>query len=169
MVKALVLYNSRGGNTKQVAMKIAEGLGVECRNNKKIPDLAEYDLIVIGSWVIMGRISFAGARYLRKLKRKGIEGRKVALFFTSGAPDDTHPMTERKGTPKKIKEVMFETMERILTKKNKINILSERFYCQGAIRMFGEERDVIGHPSEEELAQAKAFGEQLKNQFETSG
>ncbi|MCG3221492.1 MAG: hypothetical protein H7641_08935 [Candidatus Heimdallarchaeota archaeon] len=171
MVKALVLYNSRGGNTKQVAMKIAEGLGTECRNNKKIPDLKEYDLIIVGSWVIMGRISFAGARYLRKLKRKGIEGRKVALFFTSGAPDDIHPMTERKGTPKKIKEVMFETMERILTKKNKINILSERFYCKGAIRItkHGEVKDNVGHPTEEELAQAKAFGEQLKNQFETSG
>ncbi|NPD88018.1 MAG: hypothetical protein HGN29_04805 [Asgard group archaeon] len=171
MVKAIVLYNSRGGNTKQVAMKIAEGLGVECRNNKKIPDLKEYDLIVVGSWVIMGRISFAGARFLRKLRRKSIEGKKISLFFTSGGPDEIHPFTERKGNPRKIKEIMFETMEEILNKKNLVTILPDRYYCKGAIRLtkHGEVKDNVGHPTEEELAQAKTFGEQLKKQFETSG
>ncbi len=166
MVKAIVLYNSRSGNTEKVALKIAEGLGVECRNNKKIPDLKEYDLVVIGSWVIMGRISFAGARYLKKLKRKNIEDKKVALFFTSGGPDEIHPFTENKENPRKIKEVMFEKMEEILTKRSQVTILPERFYCKGAIRMFGEEKENVGHPTEEELTQAKEFGEQLKKQLE---
>ncbi len=51
MTKTIVLYNSHGGNTKKVAMKISEGLGVECKDYKNIPDLQEYDLLVLGSWV----------------------------------------------------------------------------------------------------------------------
>lgn len=165
MVKAIVLYNSRSGNTKKVASKIAEGLEVEFRGKRNIPDLIDYDLIVVGSWVIMGHISFGGARYLKKLRRKNIAGKKVALFFTSGAPEDIHPMTENK-VPKKIKEVMFESMEKILTKKQQVTILPERFYCKGAIRILGKEKENIGHPTEEELMQAKAFGEKLKKQLE---
>ncbi len=49
MGKAIVLYNSRGGNTEKIAKKIAEGLDAECYNNKHIPDLQNFDLIVLGS------------------------------------------------------------------------------------------------------------------------
>ena len=91
--KAIVLYNSRGGNTEKVAIKIAKELYTERYNNKNIPDLQNFDLIVLGSWIISGWISFTGARYLKKLHRKNIAGKKIALFFTSGAPDEINPMT----------------------------------------------------------------------------
>lgn len=164
MAKAIVLYNSRSGNTRKVAMQIAEGLGVESRDKKNIPDLKDYDLVVLGSWVIMGRISFGGARYLRKVQRK-IASKKIALFFTSAGPDEIHWKTENK-VPRTIKEIMFESMEKIVNKKQNVTILPERFYCTGAIRMFGKDRDKIGHPTDEELEQAKAFGEQLKELIE---
>ena len=163
MRKAIVLYNSRGGNTEKVAKKIAEGLGAECYNNKNIPDLQNFDLIVLGSWVIAGRISFAGSRYLKKLRRKNINGKKIALFFTSGAPDEINPMTEETN-PRLIKDIMFETMEKILTKNNQVSILSDRFYSKGTVRIFkhGKPKEPLGHPSDEDLSQAKAFGELLK-------
>lgn len=115
----------------------------------------------------MGRISFAGARFLRKVHRKMTDGKTIALFFTSGGPDEDHWKTEETG-PRKIKEIMFETMERLLTVKKKVTILEERFYCKGAIRIpkKAEPKHNIGHPSEEELAQAKEFGEMLKAKFE---
>ncbi|MBD3190797.1 MAG: hypothetical protein GF308_09145 [Candidatus Heimdallarchaeota archaeon] len=167
MKKAIVLYNSRGGNTEKVAMKIAEGLGAECRNHRQIPDLKDYELIVVGSWMMMGRISFAGARLLRKIRRKAIAGKKFALFFTAGGPDEIHHATENTDEPKTYKEIMFESMEKRLSKDKQITILPERFYTLGTLRMplFGVEENP-GHPSEEELAQAKAFGEQLKKQLE---
>ncbi len=165
MVKAIVLYNSRSGNTKRIATKIAEGLEVECRDKRNIPDLLDYDLVVVGSWVIMGRISFGGARYLKKLHRKNIAGKKIALFFTSGGPDEIHPMTENK-ISKTIKEIMFESMEKIVNKKQNVTILPERFYCTGAIRMFGKTKHNIENPTDEELEQAKAFGVQLKELLE---
>ena len=166
MVKAIVLYNSRGGNTRKVAMKIAEGVGCEAIDNKHIPDLKDYDLVIVGSWCLAGRISFSGARYLRKLHRKHISEKKIALFFTSGAPDDINPMTEDK-IPKTIKECMWEWMEKILQKNNDVTILEDRFYAKGALRMFkkGKPKHYIGHPSEEELTQAKEFGEKLRSQF----
>ncbi|TFH26490.1 MAG: hypothetical protein E4G98_07015 [Promethearchaeota archaeon] len=166
MGKAVVLYNSRGGNTTKVAAKIAEGLDSECFDHKHIPDLQVYDLVVVGSWVMMGRISFAGARYLKKLSRKHILGKKIALFFTSGAPETINPMTENKN-PRLIKDIMFDSMETILCKNATVTIVPDRFYAKGATRMFkrGKPNEPLGHPSEEELQQAKTFGESLKQQF----
>lgn len=106
--KVIAIYNSRTRNTKKVAMKIAEGLVAESYDYKHIPNLKDYDLVVVGSWVIMGRTSFAGARYLRRLQQRKLTGKKVAFFFTSGAPDEIHPFTENKETPKTIKELMFD-------------------------------------------------------------
>lgn len=163
MANAVVLYNSRGGNTKKIACKIAEGLEADCFSNKQIPDLQKYDLVVVGSWVFAGRISFAGSRYMKKLRKKNVDGKKVALFFSSGAPDDINPMGDKEN-PRLIKDIMFEAMEKKLTKKNQITILSERFYSKGAFRMSkkAKPKEPLGHPSEEELLKAKSFGESLK-------
>ena len=164
MIKAIVLYNSRGGNTKQVAIKIAEGLGVECRDNKNIPEnIEEYDFLVLGTWPMMFKVRGAGRRYLKKLSKRNLNGKKIALFFTSAGPDEDMPKSEDK--PKKIKEMVFETMEEIISKNNDVTILEERFYCKGALRMMGKIVDNEGHPTEEELAQAKEFGEMLKAKF----
>ena len=165
MSKAIVIYNSRGGNTKKVAEKIAEGLEADCRDNKNIPNLQDYDLIVTGTWVIMGMVSPAGKRYLRKLKRKNAAGKKFALFITSGAPEDVHPSTKDDATPKTIQEVIFDKMVKIIEKIKGITILPDRFYCMGCGRIWGQEMDPKGHPTEEELTQAKTFGEKLKQQL----
>ena len=163
-MKAVVLYNSRTGNTRQVAIKIAEGLGAEYYNYKQIPDLKGYDLIVIGSWMMAGRISFAGTRMLKKIVRKSKSEKKIALFFTSGTPEAIHPSTVNTTNPRSSKDLMFEQMENILRKNQKLTILSDRFYCTGASRIFkkGKIIDGFGHPSEEELAQALTFGALLK-------
>ena len=71
MTKAIVLYNSKTGNTRKVAQKIAEGLGdVECLDHKHVPELKDYRLVLAGSWVMMGRISLAGSSFLKKLQKK---------------------------------------------------------------------------------------------------
>jgi flavodoxin len=164
MVKAIVIYNSRGGNTRQVAEKIAEGMGVEYVNHKNIPkNIEEYEFLVLGTWPMMFKVRGAGRRYLKKLGKKNLEGKKVALFFTSGGPDENLPNTE--DDPKKIKEMVFETMEELVNASGKVKILEDRFYCKGAIRMMGRVVDNEGHPTEEELNQAKEFGELLKTKM----
>ena len=164
MLKTIVIYNSRGGNTKKVAEKIAEGLGVECVDQKNIPkNIEEYDFLVLGTWPMMFKISGAGRRWLSKLSKKNISGKKIALFFTSAGPDENMPKTE--DNPIKIKEMVFSSMESILTKNNDVTILEDRFYCKGALRMMGKIVDNEGHPTEEELNQAKEFGEMLKSKI----
>lgn len=84
MVKAIVIYNSRGGNTRKVAEKIAEGLEVECVNHKNIPqNIENYDLLVLGTWSMMFKIRGKSKRWLTKFSKKIIEDKKVTLFFTS--------------------------------------------------------------------------------------
>ena len=165
MVKAIVIYNSRGGNTRQVAEKIAEGLGVKSVNQKSIPqNIEDYDLLVLGTWPMMFKIRGKSKRWLTKFSKKKIEGKQVALFFTSAGPDEV--ITSKEETnPKLIKEMVFETMESLINAENKVTILDDRFYCKGALRMMGKIMDNEGHPTDEELEQAKAFGEMLKDKF----
>ncbi len=167
MSKAIVLYNSRTGNTKQVAMKIAEGLETECKSYKEIPDLKNYDLLVIGSWVAAGNISITGSRMLRKIRRKNIAAKKVAFFFTSGDPEQVYVNEENKEKSIILYNKMFGQMENILNKKKNITILSDRFYAKGATRIFKNSKviDNFDHPTEEELQQAIKFGINLKKQL----
>ena len=166
MVNAIVIYNSRGGNTKQVAEKIAEGLEVECVDHKNIPkNLDEYELLVLGTWPWIFKVRGKGKRWLTKLGKKKIDGKQVALFFTSAGPDELLPKSAEQGNPKLIKEMVFETMEKLVNAENKVTILEERFYCKGALRMFGKIMDNEGHPTEEALELAKTFGELLKTKF----
>lgn len=167
MVKAIIIYNSRGGNTKQVAEKIAEGLGVECVNQKNIPEnIEDYDLLVLGTWPMMFKVRGKSKRWLTKFSKKKIGGKKVALFFTSAGPDEVLPGT-KETNPKLIKEMVFETMESLINAENKVTILDDRFYCKGALRMMSKITANEGHPTDEELEQAKAFGEMLKDKFES--
>jgi flavodoxin len=166
MVNAIVIYNSRGGNTRQVAEKIAEGLEVESVDQKNIPsNLEDYELLVLGTWPWMFKVRGKGKRWLKKIGKKKIDGKKVALFFTSAGPDELIPNSEEQGNPKLIKEMVFETMENLVNSENKVTILEERFYCKGALRMFGKIMDNEGHPTKEDLANAKNFGEMLKERF----
>ena len=165
MTKTVVLYNSKGGNTKNVAEKIAEGLEADIYDNKNIPDLSGYDLVAVGSWMMAGMISFAGSRYLKKLKKKGIEGKRIAMFYTGGGPEDVHWKDEKAENPRKLHEIMFEKMEKILSTNKNVEILQERYYCKGAVRMGGEIKANEGCPTEEDLEKAREFGAQLKSQL----
>lgn len=166
MSKAIVLYTSRGGNTEKVATQIAEGLNADLGKKKEVPNLDNYDLVVVGTWPMMGKISGPGKRLLNKVAKKITKPTKVAIFFTAGGPDKVFSSDEEvQNDPNamKIKDVVINAMEKILSQNKNITLLKERYYCIGALRMFGKIVDGEGHPSDEELAQAKAFGEKLKN------
>lgn len=167
MVNAVVLYNSKGGNTREVGMKIAEGLGCEVFGKKNIPkDLSGYDLVVAGSWMAAGMLM--GANMFSKIAKK--YSGKMALFFTSGAPEEEFPFGKEEGKPPKyIKDVMWEKMEKKLRKNPQIEILGERFCSKGDIKFEKKKPDYVKkHPSEQELEDAKAFGVGLKEKYSRS-
>jgi len=161
MKKSIVIYNSRGGNTKKVAINIAEGLGAEVVSSRKIPDLQEFDLIVLGTWIIAGQLSPGGKRYLAALNSNKVKGKKAVIFISSSSPNDQ----PKGGSPDDplIKDTAFEQMEKLLTEKG-LEIAKERLAIKGALRFFrfGSGAFEKGHPTEEELKEAKDFGASLK-------
>ncbi len=161
MKKSIVIYNSRGGNTKKVAINIAEGLGAEVVSSRKIPDLQEYDLIVLGTWIIAGQLSPGGKKYFTDLENSKVKGKKAVMFISSSAPNDP-PKGGNPDDPT-IKDAAFEQMENILAEKG-LEIAKERLAIKGAFRIFrfGSGAFEKGHPTEEELNEAKDFGASLK-------
>ena len=89
MVKAFVFYDSKYGNTKLVAEKVAEGLrseGVEVDvgyvNAVSAQRGVEYDVILLGAPNHMGRPSQMMKRFINQLGLLGLEGKRVAVFGT---------------------------------------------------------------------------------------
>lgn len=161
MAKSLVIYNSRGGNTKKVATQIAEGLGAELVKSSKIPNLQEYDFVVVGTWVMAGMPSPGGKKYLGKLDSEKLKGKKVAMFISAAGPED--PPLGKEADAGIIKDLVFEQMETMLTEKG-IEVAKERLATVGAFRFmrFGPGSSKKGYPTDEVLQEAKKFGVSLK-------
>ena len=87
-MKSMVVYDSRFGDTAQVARAIAEGLrasgGVELRSVQDAVayDLDGVDLLVVGGPTHAHGLSDGLARWLASLPRGVVEDRQVAAFDT---------------------------------------------------------------------------------------
>jgi menaquinone-dependent protoporphyrinogen IX oxidase len=89
-MRALILYRSYHGNTKQTADAMAEklrslGHEAEVRDLRApLPDLAGVDLFVVGAPTRMARVTGRAKAALRRLRRRGIAARPIAVFDTYG-------------------------------------------------------------------------------------
>lgn len=93
-MKALVIYGTRGGATKEIADAIGDELGrhgyaVIVRNAKETKgiDVNEYDLIVVGSSVFMTMWKRQAKAFLKR-NEKVLAGKNVALFSSGLAGGD---------------------------------------------------------------------------------
>ena len=84
----LLAYISAGGATEQYADVIAETLRSRGREVKlvdlkreKIPDLSQYDAVILGTGVRMAMIYRRGKQFLR---RKDLKGKRLAVYLSSG-------------------------------------------------------------------------------------
>jgi flavodoxin len=95
-MKALILYRSYYGTTRQVAEMLAReitGLGhqAEVRDlRRRLPDLKDIDCALIGTPTRMGRATWKARRALRRLRRKGFGTKLLGIFDTYG-PEPTDP------------------------------------------------------------------------------
>ena len=87
VMKALVVYSSRTGNTRKIAEAIAAVLpGCEIHPVESAPAPEGYDLVAVGYWVDKGMPDAQAKAYLETVRDA-----KVALFGTLGAwPDSDH-------------------------------------------------------------------------------
>jgi menaquinone-dependent protoporphyrinogen oxidase len=89
--KALIVYGTRFGATAGTSEEIAhilrqEGWEASVINAKKekIRDVSEYDLVIVGSGMMMDRWTGEPEKFLEKF-RKELAGKRLALFVSSGA------------------------------------------------------------------------------------
>ncbi len=90
--KALIIYGTRFGATTTTSEEIArvlrdQGCDVRIVNAKeeKVKDISEYDLIVVGSGMMIDRWTSEPEKFLKKFQKE-LAQKKVALFVSSGAP-----------------------------------------------------------------------------------
>jgi menaquinone-dependent protoporphyrinogen oxidase len=93
-MKALVIYGTRGGATKQIADEIGKELGeqgfsvmVENAAKSRGIDVNSYDLVVVGSSVWATFWKWQATRFLKRNANK-LAGKKVALFSSGLAGGD---------------------------------------------------------------------------------
>ncbi len=81
-MKALILYKSKYGHTKQYAQWLNQEIKSDIFELDKCPSLENYNLIILGGGVYMGKIN--GADFISK-NWNIFKNKKVILFSTSGA------------------------------------------------------------------------------------
>ncbi len=89
-MKVFVIYDSKYGNTKLVAMKIVEGLNkaggfdvaVEYVKHVDPQKLVNYDVLVIGAPNHMGRPSWTMRKFVDSLSNIRLDAKWVAVFDT---------------------------------------------------------------------------------------
>ncbi|MCI1749904.1 MAG: flavodoxin family protein [Megasphaera cerevisiae] len=171
-MRTIVLYSTRTGNTKKVAEAIAGGLpaGTPCVSVTETPeDLAGYDCVFIGYWVDRGTADKAAQDIIKVLSNK-----HVAIFATLGADPKSEHAAE-----------CLKNGEALLPEGKKADGL---FICQGAVdpklieMMYQKfpaghphgrtpEREALHaeaakHPDAADLADAKAFAEDVMKRIE---
>ena len=108
-IKVLIAYRSKYGSTKQYAEWIQQDTKGDLVNveNGDEPDLARYDILIIGGYVRTGKIVIAP---FIKDHWSVMNGKEVILFTTSGTPP-RHPKMQgiyEKSLPEEIrKEITY--------------------------------------------------------------
>jgi menaquinone-dependent protoporphyrinogen oxidase len=118
-MKAIIVFGTRYGATKDTAEEIAktlqeENFDVNVVNIKeeKIRDISEYELVIVGSGVACGRWVNEAEDFLKKF-RKDFENKKLALFVSS-----VEPIYKREGNNKEVAKMHKINLEDRVPKYN---------------------------------------------------
>lgn len=121
MVKALVVFGTRYGataNTSEVVAEVLRQEGFEVRviNAKKvkIQSISDYELIIVGSGIRMGRWTKEPEKFLEKFQQE-LSHKKLALFVSCGA---AHPLTKGEEKTKEIEDARRKYLEEKAVKYN---------------------------------------------------
>lgn len=137
-MKTMLVYFSRGGNTRKIAEAIAEELEITPIDVKKeSPNVSSADLLIVGSGTYGNKPGKEMVAFLENLESVND---KRAACFSSCAGDASKTLA---------------AMKDILTKKG--YTIVDCFSCFGKFAGLSKR----GHPTDEELKQAKDFAKKL--------
>lgn len=113
MIKALIVYGTRyeatAGTSEEIANVLREeGFVARVLNAKKekIDDISEYDLIVVGSGIKMGKWTSEPETFLKKFQKE-LRKKKLAIFVSSGA----RAILEHEGKTEDVEKARREYLE----------------------------------------------------------
>lgn len=156
MVKVFVVYDTRYGNTKLVAEKIAEGMrkaeGIETAisdvEEVDLDRIVDYDAILIGSPNHYGGPTRGVKRFIDKLGELNLEGKLFAVFDTYLG---------------KRSDYFFEKAVKKMEKRINEKVPGLKLITSGlSIRVGGMKGPIV----EEELPKCKDFGKKIANQLD---
>ncbi len=149
MRSLLVVVSVHQGNTLKVAERMAQELEARLVTPEEIvpEDIAEYDLLGIGSGIFFGKFHRRLLQFVERLPRQ--EGKKVFVFSTSGLGQKAYN----------------EFLEASLRKRG-FQVVGS-FACRGydtfsVLKLFGGINR--GRPNEEDLRTCALFAAQLKKE-----
>ena len=107
-MKAIVVYDTKFGNTEQVAKGIAKVLNADVIrvSDVKASKLKEYDIFAFGCPIHAWRMSSGMKKVLKKLEGKSFAGKKAATFDTK--IDSRFAGNAAKKIQKKLKKLDFD-------------------------------------------------------------
>jgi flavodoxin len=137
-MKTILVYFSRGGNTRKIGEAIAEELEITPIDVKKqSPNVSSADLLIVGSGTYGNKPGKEMVTFLENLE--SLKDKRAACF-SSCAGDASKTLA---------------AMKDIVTKKG--YIIVDCFSCFGKFAGLSKR----GHPTDEELKQAKDFAKKL--------
>jgi flavodoxin len=150
MNAVIVLYSYHHMNTEKVAQTIASNQGAEIKNLEQADpnSLSGYDLVGFGSGVYFGKLGKNLSDFAEKLPQ--VTGKKAFIFSTSGRTG--------KGAAKFHESLKEKLQSKGFTVVGEFNCAG--FDTFGALRLLGGINK--GRPNEEDLKQAEAFAQSLK-------
>ena len=111
-MKTLIVYGTRYGATTGTSEEIAKmlrenGFDVRVANAKKekIKDISEYELIIVGNGMRMGKWTDEANNFLKKF-RKELEQKKLAIFVST-----MKTVSEREGKTDDVAKMHKESLE----------------------------------------------------------
>lgn len=114
MTKALIVYGTRYGSTAETSQVIADSLkqeGVEAKvidaKKDKLNSINEFDLVIVGSGVQMGKWTSEPEKFLGKYKQE-LENKKVAIFVSCGS---ANPLSEGEQRNKEMEDAKRKYLE----------------------------------------------------------
>ena len=144
-LKSVVVYASKGGNTKKIAQEIAAELGCEALSvdsDRKVAPLSldGYDLVFVGTGIYTGNPNQDLQHYLQTTTYKTTK--TFALFLTWGGAGKTN-------------QLVFAKLKTILESKG-AKVLGDTFACYGGWGLLRR-----GHPNSEEAKAAREWARKI--------
>jgi menaquinone-dependent protoporphyrinogen oxidase len=151
--KTLVAYETKGGATEEAARKLADTLRSKYQlevdlvdlKEQKVPDLTQYQNVIIGGGVRAGKVYDKALKFLEN----DLSGKRVAFFVSSGEA----------GTPASYEKAKVKFVENTLANYPKIKpVATEAF--GGRIKILG--KTVTDNT---DMAKVEAWAEELGKKF----